>query len=115
VTGINVLLAEDEALIRMLIVDELEELGWEITEVGTADEAIGAIRKGARFDLVITDINMPGATTGLDLARTVRELNPASKIAIMTGRPVKGASDLCDLYLNKPFLEIASRFKKLMS
>jgi len=98
----------------MVIAEELRELGWEITEVGTADEAISASKQGPRFDLVITDVNMPGSTTGLDLAKTVRVFDPTSKIAIMTGKPTKGASTLCDLYLNKPFSPIASPFTKLM-
>ena len=111
---INVLLAEDEALIRFVISEELRELGWEITEVGTADEGIRAIRRGERFDLIITDINMPGTTTGLDLAKEVRSVDPNAKIAIMTGRPAGEAADLCDLYLKKPFLEVGSLFQRLM-
>ena len=77
-------------------------------------KGIRAIRRGERFDLIITDINMPGTTTGLDLAKEVRSVDPNAKIAIMTGRPAGEAADLCDLYLKKPFLEVGSLFQRLM-
>lgn len=44
VTSIKVLLAEDDVLVRFVMAEELRDIGWEVTEVGTADEGIQVIR-----------------------------------------------------------------------
>lgn len=63
----TVLIVEDEPLIRMTLADALEEEGYGILEAGTVLEAI-AILGHQHVDAVITDIDMPGALSGLDLA-----------------------------------------------
>ena len=114
VAAVTVLLAEDEALIRFVVAEELSELGWNVVEVGTADEGIALIGDGRRFDLVVTDINMPGKTDGLDLARRVRAACPSTKIAIMSGRPAAEARSFCDLFLAKPFVDAGDLFRNLL-
>ena len=113
---IKVLLAEDEALVRFVVAEELRELGWTITEVATADEGIAIVQSGERFDLVVTDINMPGDSDGLDLARLVSSIDPSAKIAIMSGRPARDSAEhLCDMYLSKPCWNLRSKFTDLMN
>jgi len=55
----KILLVEDEENLRLLYQEELDKEGYEVTAAGDADEALAALREG-RFDLVITDIRMPG-------------------------------------------------------
>jgi len=112
---VRVLLAEDEALVRFAMAEELREIGWEVIEMGTADAAIAAIDAGLRFDLLITDINMPGGTDGIDLARIARDAIPGLRIAIMSGRPQGDIRQYCDLYLEKPFGDVSERFRELLT
>jgi len=112
---IKVLLAEDEALVRFVVAEELRDLGWIVTEVATADDGIEMLQSGERFDLIVTDINMPGDTDGLDLARVVRSVDASAKIAVMSGRPsMNSAADLCDLYLPKPSWDLGREFGELL-
>lgn len=82
---VTVLLAEDEFLVRALIADEMRQLGWQVIEVGTADEAVEIVRSPIELDLVLTDVHMPGSLDGLDLADRVREQRPGIKVAVMSG------------------------------
>lgn len=112
---IKVLLVEDEILVRFVLTEELQELGWKITEVGTADEAIDLLSSGIEVDLIITDVNMPGTADGFELARVAREQRPNAKIAIITGRPYPAVSEICDLFLRKPFSDVGAVFRDLMA
>jgi two-component system, response regulator PdtaR len=102
---VTVLVAEDEFLIRLDVAEELRRVGWKVIEVSSADEAIDLLRSTVIVDLVLTDVNMPGQTNGLDLARFVAREKPNVRVAIMsghfTGEPVDAQ---CDLVIPKPFL-----------
>lgn len=111
---VKVLLVEDDDLVRFVLTEELQELGWNVSEVDTADEAISLLSSGVEVDLIITDVNVPGKADGFDLARVAREERPNAKIAIMTGRPHPTVSDICDLFLRKPFSHAGRIFRNLM-
>ncbi|MFC0525469.1 response regulator [Pontibacillus salicampi] len=68
----RILLADDEEVLRMLIVDTLEEEGYEIVEAEDGYEALEWLRKDT-FDLVILDNMMPGKT-GIEVARDIQSL-----------------------------------------
>lgn len=106
--ALSALLAEDEVFIRLDVAQMLEAMGLEVTEVATAEEGVALIRKGARFDLVITDINMPGKLDGLDLAEEVRRLSRETKIVVMSGKvsPDDAVKHLYDLFISKPFVNL---------
>ncbi|MBN2207218.1 MAG: response regulator [Candidatus Aminicenantes bacterium] len=55
----RILLVEDEENLRLLYQEELDKDGYDVTAAGDADEALAALRGGG-FDLIITDIRMPG-------------------------------------------------------
>ncbi len=63
----TVLIVEDEPLIRMTLADALEDEGYYVLEAETVLEAIAVLGHHA-VDAVITDVDMPGALSGLDLA-----------------------------------------------
>lgn len=106
--ALSALLVEDEVFIRLDVAQMLEAMGLEVTEVATAEEGVALIRKGARFDLVITDINMPGKLDGLDLAEEVRRLSRETKIVVMSGKvsPDDAVKHLYDLFISKPFVNL---------
>ncbi len=96
------LLVGDEELVRMSTADMLIDLGFEVFEAGTAEEALQLLKTGTIPDLLITDHLMPGMT-GVDLAREARAIEPTLPIMIVSGyAEVDGvAQDLPRL--TKPF------------
>lgn len=82
---IAVLVVEDEVLIRMSIVAELEDAGFEVFEASNAAEAIEVLIANTRIRLMFTDIDMPGGVDGLKLAASVRDRWPPIKIIVTSG------------------------------
>ncbi|TNC49604.1 PAS domain S-box protein [Rubellimicrobium rubrum] len=78
------LLVDDEEAVRLSTADMLGELGFHVLEAASAEEALAAMRDGARVDLVVTDHLMPGMT-GSDLARAVQALRPGLPILVVSG------------------------------
>ncbi len=78
-----IILVEDDALIRMNTSDILKESGHIVVDAGSAEEAMAALET-VPFDVLITDISLPGAS-GKVLAERARALRPSSKIIFATG------------------------------
>ena len=83
----RILLVEDENLIRGMLVEMLEEAGYVVVEASTGDEACELISGRNGFDVLLTDIQMPGRTDGIDLAHRFAADHPNAPIVFMTGRP----------------------------
>jgi CheY-like chemotaxis protein len=81
----SVLLVEDELLVRELASEDLGDAGFQVTAAGNGDDAVAVLREGRRFDLLFTDIRMPGATDGWQLAREARALLPDIRVIYATG------------------------------
>lgn len=64
---VQVLLVEDETLIRKFVAEELVEAGYQVVEASSALEAFAYIEAGGRVDAVLTDIHMPGPLTAWTL------------------------------------------------
>ena len=82
--GGTVLVVEDEALIRMAIVETLEEQGYRVLTAADGQEALGLIQSDVALDLLATDVGLPGLN-GQELASIARAQRPALKILLMTG------------------------------
>lgn len=96
---LRVLLVEDETLVRMTTAEMLADLGHEVLEAATAEEALDQL-DGA-VDLVITDIGLPG-TDGLTLAATARQRAPALPVIVATGQlPPRDTNGF--VWLAKPY------------
>ena len=89
-----VLVVDDEAFIRLMLVDLLEEAGLEVVEAGTADEALCLLETAPAVKVVLTDIEMPGRLNGMDLARVTRERWPHIELLVMSGRTFPAAGVL---------------------
>lgn len=105
---VTVLLAEDEVLIRLDVAEELRRVGWKVIEVASADDAIAILNTSVIVHLVVTDVNMPGRSNGLDLARFVARERPNIRVVIMSAHFVPaadaGEAVAYDLFIAKPFL-----------
>ncbi len=80
-----VLVVEDEAVIRMILADELEDAGFAVVEVDSADAAVVAFAGRSDIGAVVTDVRMPGSMDGLGLARWMRKYAPTVPIIITSG------------------------------
>jgi PAS domain S-box-containing protein len=96
------LLVDDEAAVRMSTADMLTDLGYNVIEAASAEDALQVVGTGASVDLVVTDHLMPGMT-GADLARILRERRPDLPILLVSGYAEMEcvAPDLT--FLTKPF------------
>jgi len=80
-----ILVVEDDAIVRMLIVDVLEELEFEVLEAADAEEALVQVHdNGQVIDLMMTDVGLPDMD-GKQLATKVRELRPSLPILFASG------------------------------
>ena len=88
----RVLLVEDDFLIRLTLVEALDEEGFDVTEATSGDEA-SAVLDGLggdgqdRFALLVTDVQLPGRLSGLALADAARARHPDLPVLFTTGRP----------------------------
>ena len=82
--GQTVLVVEDEALVRLLIVDVLGELGYKALEAGDGPSGLRILQSPQRIDLLITDIGLPGLN-GRQVADAARLQRPDLKVLFMTG------------------------------
>jgi signal transduction histidine kinase len=82
--GQSVLLVEDDESVRLLVRDVLEELGYKATEAPDGQQAVRILEDGQRFDLMISDVGLPGMN-GRQLAEIAREHLPDLPILFVTG------------------------------
>ena len=105
----SILVVEDDTTIRLLCVRVLRRLGYHVSEASQGNEAleIWQQHQGA-FDLLLTDMIMPGGLSGLDVAGRLRSEKPGLKVLIMSGYSLElnqlGNIDTSRItYLAKPF------------
>lgn len=83
--GRRILLAEDEAAVREMLVSTLRKAGYHVTSAASGDEARSIYEANPTFDLLITDIVMPGTLQGTDLARELRAMAPELPMIFLSG------------------------------
>lgn len=81
----NVLVIDDEPLVRMLVVDVLEELGYTALEAGDGPSGMKIIDSDQHLDLLITDIGLPNGMNGRQVAEAARLCRPELKVLFITG------------------------------
>jgi CheY-like chemotaxis protein len=108
-TGHEVLVVDDEAVVLTVLREALRRGGYRVTTAASAEEAIDLMRK-RKFDLVLTDKNLPGAS-GMEVLRVARSLNPAPAIVMITGySSLDSAVEALDIgahdYIEKPIHDV---------
>ncbi len=106
--SLKILAVDDDRLVLMNTRMVLEELGHRVFESGSGSRALELFAEHPDFDLVITDQAMP-QITGVQLAKTIRELSPEIPIIIATGYSELASSELSFFKLPKPFTEFELR------
>src|SRR5712672_69726 len=81
----NVLVVEDEMVLRLRAVDIVEDAGFTAVEAVSADEALAILESRSDISLLFSDIQMPGSMNGLKLAHAVHERWPSIKIILVSG------------------------------
>ncbi len=79
----RVLVVDDEQMIVSLLSTILREKGWVVTEARSGTDGIDQLDR-ARFDVILTDLVMPG-DSGIDLLRAAKEIHPDVEVILMTG------------------------------
>ena len=103
---ILVLVAEDEELVRLIVVEALEDAGFEVFEAEHAEAALGVLQIHApRIHVLFTDIQMPGAMDGLALAHHTAKNWPQVALLLTSARPRPHRRNLPEKcrFLAKPY------------
>jgi two-component sensor histidine kinase/DNA-binding response OmpR family regulator len=82
----NVLVVEDEMVLRMRAVDIVEDAGFTAVQAVNADEALSILKSRSDIALLFSDIQMPGSMDGLKLAHAVHDRWPSIKIILVSGQ-----------------------------
>lgn len=100
-----VLIVEDEPLVRMVAIEEFQDMGFTVHVANDVAGALDILERSEPLDLLFTDIQMPGASNGWDLGRRARTLQPDLPVIYATGYggdtsdPVEGSA-----IVRKPYL-----------
>ena len=104
--GGRVLLVEDEDTVRAVAERALVRAGYTVTAAADGDEGLAYVEQGAQFDLVLSDVVMPGMD-GPAMVKAIRARHPALPVLFMSGyaeEQLRKEIDIADVYfLPKPF------------
>ncbi|WP_372730199.1 response regulator [Novosphingobium sp.] len=100
----RVLIVEDEGLLRELAVDEFSDAGYTVEQAANAEEALVMLKNGTMFDVLFTDVRMPGTVDGWELGRLAGDILPEIRVIYATGysettRPLTDSEH----FLQKPY------------
>jgi DNA-binding response OmpR family regulator len=123
-SGSKILAADDDRIVRRIVVAKLSGLGYEVTQAEDGQEALRLLEEGYVPDLLITDSLMP-RMTGLELVRSIRNSPNAAlaklPVIMLTSRQgehdvIEGLQTGLDDYVTKPFSpdELAARVRTVL-
>ena len=81
----TILVVEDDSLVRSFVVSQLQSLGYRTLVAADSKEALAHLERGASFELLFTDVVMPGGMTGRELAEAIQKERPAIKVLYTSG------------------------------
>jgi PAS domain S-box-containing protein len=104
----TILVVEDDRLVRDYVLTQLRSLGYVTLEAANAAEALAIVKAGHAFDLLFTDVIMPGALNGRQLADELQKIKPELKVLFTSGYTENaiihhGRLDTGVLLLAKPY------------
>lgn len=107
----RVLVVEDEDQVRAIVAGQLSSLGYVVTEASDGEAALAKLNAGPAFDLLLTDVIMPGPVSGKALAGEVARTYPDMRVLFMSGYSDDAISTLGVLnpgvsLLTKPFRKV---------
>lgn len=101
----KVLLVEDEADLLALVSETLDHHGLAVTEARNGQVALDRLREGGDYDVVVSDIAMPGKISGIDVAQEVFTHHPGVRVILTSGHPLSNFPPLppSTMFLSKPY------------
>ncbi|HEX2556435.1 MAG TPA: PAS domain S-box protein [Microvirga sp.] len=104
----RVLVVEDEAAVLQFLTAQLSSLGYDVTAVADAPDALAVLSRDRQVRLLLTDIVLPKGISGVELARTARQINSHLKVLYTSGYSEEafrqqGGSDEGIPLLRKPY------------
>jgi len=81
----TILVVEDDTLVRNFVTAQLQNLGYRTVAAADGPAALAQVRNGENFDLLFTDVIMPGGINGRQLAAEVQKLRPGMKVLYTSG------------------------------
>lgn len=110
---------EDEASIRHLVTEVLEEAGYRVIGAADGNEGLRVLQSSQRIELLVSDVGLPGGLNGRQVADAGRVLRPSLKVLFITGY-MAGAASIDPLpagmrVMTKPFevMELAQRVREM--
>jgi CheY-like chemotaxis protein len=105
--GESVLVVEDDAGMRRVVKRQLSELGYHVVEVDNAAAALSVLET-TRFDLLFSDIVLPGPLNGLELAHAAKRKWPDLRVVLTSGFPARThrSIDTVGRILVKPYRKL---------
>lgn len=118
----TILVVDDNADVRMVVVTQLRSLGFVVIEAGDAIAALKIIKGSQPIDLLFTDVIMPGGMTGLELGRLAQTIRNGLKVLYTSGFVEAPSQDSEQLtmaqgnMLSKPYRlrELARKVKSIL-
>jgi CheY-like chemotaxis protein len=107
----TILVVEDDPLVRAYVNTQLQSLGYKTLSAGNGVEALAVADGGAAFDLLFTDVIMPGKLNGRQLAGEIASRHPSLKVLFTSGYTENavvhhGRLDSGVLLLAKPYRKV---------
>ena len=101
-----VLLIEDEPLQRIFPSDLIEEAGFEVIEVGSAEQGVAVLEARTDIRIVFADLDMPRSIDGLRIAAAIRDRWPPIEIVLISGRSSPAVDEIParSCFVSKPFV-----------
>ena len=99
----TILVVEDELLLRMELVDVLQDAGWNTLEAATGEAASAFLDQDEKIDFLLTDIRLGGAVDGWQVAERFREIHPDGAVIYVSANPDLASRRVKDsVFLGKP-------------
>ena len=99
----TVLLVEDDAFARLTLAETFRDIGLTVVEASSGDEAWTYIEAGGKFDLLFTDLRMPGKIDGRDLVKLITRKFHDIHVIVASGNPGPSLGVEFKYFLLKPF------------
>jgi CheY-like chemotaxis protein len=91
-TGIRVLLVDDDEVVRLALSCVLEQCGFQVTGAANVSEALKHISGPVSYDVLLSDLHMPGAGDGLTVVSAMKHANPQSVAMLISAFPEMNAA-----------------------
>ncbi|KQY30816.1 histidine kinase [Caulobacter sp. Root487D2Y] len=102
----RVLVVEDDPAVLAMAVETLEGLGYQVTTADTAAAALKRLKSRKAFDLLFSDVVMPGRVNGVELAHAALKVRPGLKVLLTSGYVGDEAASWANEFpmIDKPYL-----------